>query len=172
MFFLIGRRQELHVIVVLKVGDIISAVAATNKTFSSSRTTCRISITCCSALKSKVFYRLVAIVRITNPKTVMHFVILVPLLIKVIQKTATDHVQMFFILTNKSYTDKFLNIKRFSLTSSYCQNHQPPNCHALRYSGSTSHKRYTRDSHRPCDHSGKCISSNICLLKALFLYEN
>ena len=100
--------------VVLKVVDIISAVVATNITFSLSRTTCRYSITSCSALKSKGFYRQVAIVRITNPQTFMHFVILVPLLIKVIQGTATYHVQIFFFLTNKSYTDKFSNIKRFS----------------------------------------------------------
>ena len=76
--------------------DIISAVVATNITFSLSRTTCRNSITSCSALKSKGFYRQVAIVRITNPQTFMPFVILVPLLIKVIQGTVTCHVQIFF----------------------------------------------------------------------------
>lgn len=99
---------------VLKVVVIILAVAATNIPFGLSRTTCTISITSYSALKAKGFYRQVAIVRITNPQYAMHFVILVPLVIKVIQETATDHVQMFFILTDESYTDNFLNIKRFS----------------------------------------------------------
>ena len=93
---------------------IILAVAATNIPFGLSRTTCTISITSYSALKAKGFYRQVAIARITNPQYAMHFVILVPLVIKVIQETATDHVQMFFILTDESYTDNFLNIKRFS----------------------------------------------------------
>ena len=100
--------------VVLKVVDIISAVAATNIPFGSSRSTCRISITFCSALKSKDFYRQVAIARITTHQTVMHFIILISLLIKVIQETATEHVQLFFILTDKRYRDKFVNIKRFS----------------------------------------------------------
>ena len=99
---------------VLKVADIVSVVAATNVPFVPLRTTYKISITFCSALKSKGFYRQVATVRITTHQTAMHFIILVPLLIKVIQETATEHVQLFFILTDKCYTDKFVNIERFS----------------------------------------------------------